>query len=117
MGRALLRRRPSVGMLRRGNLHKRGRWHLSILAWILLGVGAGWRAGQSLRRWLWPDWRHRAGIVAALVGGFLCSTRLGIDVTGFSPSSINIAFVGAVIPIALGLGFTVASAGASSTAS
>ena len=90
---------------------------MSILTWILFGGGAGGLARRSLRRWLWPDWRHRAGTVAALVGEFLTSTRLGIDVTGFGPSNIiTIAFVGAVIPIALGLGFTGASAGASSKA-
>ena len=70
-----------------------------------------------MRQWLWPDWRYRAATVAALVGGFLSSTQFGIGLTGFSPSGvITIAFVGAVIPIALGLGFTGASAGASSKA-
>jgi uncharacterized membrane protein YeaQ/YmgE (transglycosylase-associated protein family) len=41
------------------------------------------------------------GIIGAIVGGFLSSALLGVDVTGFNLVSIIIAFVGAVIVIAI----------------
>jgi uncharacterized membrane protein YeaQ/YmgE (transglycosylase-associated protein family) len=41
------------------------------------------------------------GIVGALVGGFLSSVLLGIDVTGFNFTSLVIAVVGAIIVIAI----------------
>ncbi len=40
------------------------------------------------------------GIIGALVGGFLASTLLGLDVTGFNIVSVLIAFVGACLVIA-----------------
>ena len=41
------------------------------------------------------------GILGALIGGFLSSRLLGVDVTGFNLPSILIAFVGACILIAI----------------
>ena len=46
------------------------------------------------------------GILGAIVGGFLSSALLGIDVTGFNVTSLLIAFVGAVIIIAISRAFT-----------
>jgi uncharacterized membrane protein YeaQ/YmgE (transglycosylase-associated protein family) len=41
------------------------------------------------------------GIIGALVGGWISSALLGIDVTGFNLVSVVIAFVGACIVIAI----------------
>jgi uncharacterized membrane protein YeaQ/YmgE (transglycosylase-associated protein family) len=74
-----------------------------ILAWLLVGLVAGWLAGQFMKGGgygLVGD--IVLGIIGALVGGFLSSQLLGIDVTGFNITSILIAFVGACIVIAIG---------------
>jgi uncharacterized membrane protein YeaQ/YmgE (transglycosylase-associated protein family) len=75
---------------------------MGIIAWIVLGLIAGWLAGQVMRGGgygLVGD--IVLGIIGALVGGFLASTLLGLDVTGLNVMSILIAFVGACIVIAI----------------
>ena len=75
---------------------------MSILAWIVLGLVAGWLAGLIVRGGgygLIGD--IILGIVGALVGGFLSSALLGVDVTGFNLSSIVIATLGAIVVIAI----------------
>ncbi len=76
---------------------------MGILSWIVLGLIAGFLAGQFMKGGgygLIGD--IILGIIGALVGGFLSSQLLGIDVTGFNIVSILIAFVGACIVIAIG---------------
>jgi uncharacterized membrane protein YeaQ/YmgE (transglycosylase-associated protein family) len=76
---------------------------MGILSWIVLGLIAGFLAGQFMKGGgygLIGD--IVLGIVGALVGGFLSSQLLGIDVNGFNIVSILIAFVGACIVIAIG---------------
>jgi uncharacterized membrane protein YeaQ/YmgE (transglycosylase-associated protein family) len=76
---------------------------MGILSWIVLGLIAGFLAGQFMKGGgygLIGD--IILGIIGALVGGFLSSQLLGIDVTGFNIISILIAFVGACIVIAIG---------------
>lgn len=80
---------------------------MSLIAWILLGLVAGWLAGQFTRGGgygLLGD--IVLGVVGALVGGFLSSVLFGVDVTGFNLSSILIAIIGAVIVIAISHAFT-----------
>jgi uncharacterized membrane protein YeaQ/YmgE (transglycosylase-associated protein family) len=75
---------------------------MGILAWIVLGLIAGWLAGQVMKGGgygLVGD--ILLGIVGALVGGFLASSLLGLDVTGVNITSILIAFIGACIVIAI----------------
>ncbi len=75
---------------------------MGILSWIVLGLIAGFLAGQFMKGGgygLVGD--IVLGIVGALVGGFLASTLLGLDVNGFNIISILIAFVGACIVIAV----------------
>jgi len=75
---------------------------MSIIAWIVLGLVAGWLAGQFMRGGGYGIVGDIVlGIIGAIVGGFLSSTLLGVDVTGFNVISVIIAFVGAVIVIAL----------------
>lgn len=42
------------------------------------------------------------GVVGAIVGGFLASMFLGIDVTGFNVSSIVIAVLGSLLLLFIG---------------
>lgn len=80
---------------------------MSIIAWILLGLIAGWLAGQFMRGGGYGILGDIVlGIVGALVGGFLSGVLLGVDVTGFNIPSVIIAFVGAVIVIAIARAFT-----------
>ena len=75
---------------------------MGILSWIVLGLIAGFLAGQFMKGGgygLIGD--IILGIIGALVGGFLASTLLGLDVNGFNVLSILIAFVGACIVIAI----------------
>jgi len=75
---------------------------MSILAWIILGLVAGWLAGQFMRGGGYGIIGDIIlGIVGALVGGFLSSVILGVDVTGFNLSSIIISVIGAIIVIAI----------------
>ena len=75
---------------------------MGIIAWILLGLVAGWLAGQVMKGGgygLVGD--IVLGIVGAVVGGFLASSLLGLDVNGFNVMSILIAFAGACLVIAI----------------
>ena len=75
---------------------------MGILSWIVLGLIAGFLAGQFMKGGgygLIGD--IILGIIGALVGGFLASQLLGLDVNGFNLVSILIAFVGACIVIGI----------------
>lgn len=74
---------------------------MSILAWIVLGLIAGWLASLIVggNHGILGD--ILLGIVGALVGGFLSSVLLGIDVTGFNLPSLLIAVVGAILVIGI----------------
>lgn len=73
-----------------------------ILAWILLGLVAGWLAGQFMRGGGYGITGDIIlGIIGALVGGFISGALLGVDVTGFNIPSIIIAFIGAVVVVVI----------------
>jgi uncharacterized membrane protein YeaQ/YmgE (transglycosylase-associated protein family) len=75
---------------------------MSIIAWVLLGLIAGWLAGQFMRGGGYGIVGDIIlGIIGAVVGGFISGMLLGVDVTGFNIPSIIIAFVGAVVVIAI----------------
>jgi len=77
---------------------------MGLLAWIVVGLIAGWLASRVMKG-------HGSGlvgdlvlgVVGALLGGFLASTLLKIPnaVNGINVMSILVAFIGAVILIAL----------------
>jgi uncharacterized membrane protein YeaQ/YmgE (transglycosylase-associated protein family) len=80
---------------------------VSIIAWIVLGLVAGWLAGMVMRGGGYGIIGDIVlGVVGALVGGFLSSVLLGVDVTGFNLPSVLIAVVGAMIVIAISRAFT-----------
>ena len=77
---------------------------MGILAWIVVGLIAGFLASQVMRGGgygLIGD--IIVGVVGALIGGFLASTLLNMPnaVNGINVTSILVAFVGAVILIAI----------------
>ena len=77
---------------------------MGILAWIVVGLIAGWLASQVMRGGgygLIGD--IIVGAVGAVIGGFLAGALLNIPnaVNGINVTSILVAFVGAVILIAI----------------
>jgi uncharacterized membrane protein YeaQ/YmgE (transglycosylase-associated protein family) len=77
---------------------------MGILAWIVVGLIAGWLASQVMRGGgygLVGD--IIVGIVGAVIGGFLAGQFLNMPnaVNGINVPSIAVAFVGAVILIGL----------------
>ncbi len=76
---------------------------MSILSWIIVGLIAGWLAGMFMRGGgygLVGD--IIVGIVGGLIGGFLASAVFGVDaMTGINLVSVVVAFIGAVILIAI----------------
>jgi uncharacterized membrane protein YeaQ/YmgE (transglycosylase-associated protein family) len=76
---------------------------MSILAWLVVGLIAGWLAGMVMKGGGYGVVGDIIiGIVGGLIGGFLASVIFGGDfVNGINIVSIVTAFVGAVILIAL----------------
>lgn len=73
---------------------------MSILAWIALGLLGGGVAGWLLKR------RGRVllgyivvGILGAVLGGFMASVSLGLDIADIDWTSILVAAVGAAMLI------------------
>ena len=77
---------------------------MGILAWLVVGLIAGWLASQVMRGGgygLIGD--IIVGVVGALIGDFLAATFLHMPdaVNGINITSILVAFVGAVILLAI----------------
>jgi uncharacterized membrane protein YeaQ/YmgE (transglycosylase-associated protein family) len=76
---------------------------MSIIGWIVLGAIAGWLAsivtGRNAQMGCIAN--IIAGVVGALIGGFIFSAFGGEPVTGFNIYSLIVAFVGAVIVLAI----------------
>jgi uncharacterized membrane protein YeaQ/YmgE (transglycosylase-associated protein family) len=76
---------------------------MSILAWLVVGLIAGWLASLvmgSSRYGIVGD--IILGIIGAIVGGFLAGALFGIDpVSGINIETILVAFIGAVVVIAI----------------
>ena len=73
---------------------------MSSLAWIALGL-----LGGAIVAWLW-GLRGRAlladavvGVLGAVLGGFLASVLLGLDIAGLDVTSLLVAAVGAALLI------------------
>jgi uncharacterized membrane protein YeaQ/YmgE (transglycosylase-associated protein family) len=81
---------------------------MGILSWIVLGLVAGWLAGQFMKGGgygLIGD--IVLGIVGAIIGGFLTGLLLGRDmISGFNLESIVVALIGAIILIAVSRAFS-----------
>ena len=75
---------------------------MSILAWIVVGLIAGWLAGKVTRGsgyGLIGD--IILGVVGALVGGFLATNVFGMGnmVSGINLTTLIVAFLGAVVVV------------------
>ena len=76
---------------------------MSIIAWIILGLVAGWLAGVLVRGAGYGVIGDIVlGSVGALVGGWITSSLLGVDVSGFNLESLLIAVFGAIVVILIG---------------
>lgn len=77
---------------------------MGLVSWIIVGLIAGWLANQMMR-----SGRGNAvtdivvGIIGGLVGGFLAGELFGVPnaVNGINVGSIVVAFLGAIVAIAL----------------
>lgn len=73
---------------------------MSILAWLLLGLIAGFIASKIVNKTGEGFVLDIViGIVGALIGGSLFNTLGGVGVTGFNLWSLFVAVVGAVIAL------------------
>ncbi len=77
---------------------------MGILSWLIVGLIAGWLAGSVVRGHGFGAGADIViGILGALLGGFLAATIFNIPnaVNGINVESILVAFIGAVILVAL----------------
>ena len=77
---------------------------MGLLAWIVVGLVAGWLASRVMKgRGSGLVGDIILGVVGALLGGFLASALLKMPnaVNGINIMSILVAFIGAVILIAI----------------
>lgn len=77
---------------------------MGILSWLVVGLIAGWLANAMMR-----GGRGNmvtdiiVGVIGAIVGGFLAGALFGVPnaVNGINLGSIVVAFLGAVVAIAI----------------
>ena len=74
---------------------------MGLLAWIVVGLIAGWLASQVVASRFGIIGDTVIGMVGALVGGFLFEQFGSTGTTGFNIWSVLVAFVGAVVLLVL----------------
>lgn len=75
---------------------------MSIIAWLVVGLVAGWLAGLVMKTKGGLIMDLVVGVVGALVGGFLAGILFGGDyTTGINIPTIIVAFIGAIILVLL----------------
>lgn len=81
---------------------------MSIIAWIVLGLIAGWLAGMIMHGGGYGIIGDIVlGVLGAIIGGWVTGAVLGRDmVNGFNIESIIVAVVGAIVLIAISRLFT-----------
>lgn len=81
---------------------------MSIIAWIVLGIIAGWLAGVVMHGGGYGIIGDMVlGILGAIIGGWLTGFLLGRDmVSGFNIETLIVAVIGAIVLIAISRLFT-----------
>jgi uncharacterized membrane protein YeaQ/YmgE (transglycosylase-associated protein family) len=77
---------------------------MGILAWIIVGLIAGWLAGELMRGSGFGLLGNIiVGIIGALLGGFLATALFNIPdpISGLDITTIIVAFLGSVVLLAL----------------
>ncbi len=77
---------------------------MDILAWIILGLIAGWLTGIVMKGSGYGVVGDIIlGVIGGLIGGFMASAVLGIPnaVNGLNVTSIVVAIIGAIIVVAI----------------
>jgi uncharacterized membrane protein YeaQ/YmgE (transglycosylase-associated protein family) len=74
---------------------------MGIIAWIVLGGIAGWLAAAVTGRSQGCLMSILIGIVGAVIGGLVFNAIGGTGITGFNLWSLLVAFVGAIILLAI----------------
>jgi len=72
---------------------------MGILAWIVVGLIAGWLAAKVMGTGFGLIGDIIVGVIGGLLGGWIANSLLhvGADVTGINLESIIVAFLGAVV--------------------
>lgn len=70
---------------------------MSILAWIVLGLIAGWLAGMVMGGGRGLLGNIIVGVLGAFLGGFVGSALFGWGLDGFNLGSILLATLGAIL--------------------
>ncbi|MFL5803584.1 MAG: GlsB/YeaQ/YmgE family stress response membrane protein [Roseiflexaceae bacterium] len=76
---------------------------MGIISTIVIGILAGWITGKLMRgSGYGVIWDLILGVVGAIVGGWLSSILLGVDLTtGFNLTTLVVAVIGSVIVVML----------------
>jgi uncharacterized membrane protein YeaQ/YmgE (transglycosylase-associated protein family) len=70
---------------------------MSIIAWLIVGLLAGWIAGMLTGGGRGLLGNLVLGVIGGLLGGFIGSMLLGWDMTGINLGSIALATLGAIL--------------------
>ncbi len=77
---------------------------MGIISWIIIGLIAGWLAGMVMKGGGYGILGDIIlGIIGAIVGGFLAGALFGVEdpISGFDISTLIVAFLGAVLVVAI----------------
>lgn len=74
---------------------------MGLIATIVMGILAGWITGLLMRGTGYGViWDLILGVVGAIVGGWLTSIFLGVDLTGgFNLTSLIVSVIGAIVVV------------------
>jgi uncharacterized membrane protein YeaQ/YmgE (transglycosylase-associated protein family) len=76
---------------------------MGFFASIVIGVIAGWLTGKLMKGGGYGFWGDLLlGLVGSIVGGWLSSIFLGVDLTsGFNLTTLVVSVIGAVVVVAI----------------